>query len=123
MSEVSFGESSSKPVFAHHCCCSMYPTKDTPTLRHLYDSVVAKLPHAKIPPRNTFLDWHRFGCKFASLVEGGTVYLLLIIAGLDLRWSIAKAYGKVIKEMAGLLRAPDDTGKHSLSAWISTERL
>jgi len=97
----------------------MYPTKDIPTLRCLYEFIVEKLPAgAKVPAHNTFFDWYRFSCRFANLAEGGTVYLLLIVAGLDLRWSVAKAQGRVIWEVAKLLRAPDNTGEHLLAARI-----
>src|SRR5882757_880630 len=72
---------------------------------------VAKLPDAQIPSCRTFVElWNLFGCKFTSLAEGGTVYLLLIIAGLDLCWSVAKAsHRRVLWEVAKLLRAPDDS--------------
>lgn len=83
------------------------------SLRDVYYQVIAKLPDAEIPSCRTFVEWNSFGCKFASLAEGGTVYLLLIIAGLDLRWSVAKAsHGRVIWEVAKLLRAPDDSCEH-----------
>jgi len=83
------------------------------SLRDVYDQVIVKLRDAKIPSCRTFIEWNSFGCKFASLAEGGTVYLLLIIAGLDLRWSLAKAsHGRVIWEVAKLLRAPDDSCEH-----------
>ena len=83
--EASF-EVSSFDIISSSSHCSMYPTKDIPTLRCLYEFIVEKLPAgAKVPAHNTFLDWYWFSCRFANLAEGGMVYLLLIIAGLDLR--------------------------------------
>ncbi|OJA12508.1 hypothetical protein AZE42_12752 [Rhizopogon vesiculosus] len=80
------------------------------SLREVYYSVIAKLPDAQIPCCRTFVKWNSFGCKFASLAEGGMVYLLLIIVGLDLCWSVAKAsHRRVLWEVAKLLRAPDDS--------------
>jgi hypothetical protein len=87
-----------------------------PTLRHVYEGVIAKLPDTRIPSCRTFIEWNLFGRKFASLAEGGTIYLLLIIAGLDLRWSVAKAHGRVVWEVGKLLRAPDNTCESPITA-------
>ncbi|KAG1800743.1 uncharacterized protein HD556DRAFT_1304758 [Suillus plorans] len=76
-------------------------------------SVVSQIQLAvkcqRVPTLRTFVEWNTFGSKFALLAGGGTLYILLIIAGLDLRWSVAKAHGRVLWEVAKLLRAPDDS--------------
>ncbi|KAG1845832.1 hypothetical protein F4604DRAFT_1688598 [Suillus subluteus] len=62
----------------------------------------------------TFLSVNTFGSKFALLAGGGTLYILLIITGLDLCWSMAKVHGRVIWEVAKLLRVPDDSASGDL---------
>ncbi|KAG2352213.1 hypothetical protein BDR07DRAFT_1314801, partial [Suillus spraguei] len=48
------------------------------------------------------------------LVGGGTLYILLIIAGLDLHWSMVKAHERVLWEVAKLLRVPDNSSSGDL---------
>jgi hypothetical protein len=85
------------------------------TLREVYECIIAKLPGPRIPSCRTFVEWNLFGRKFSHLAEGGTVYLLLIVAGLDLGWSLAKAHGRVVWEVGKLLREPDNTGEPQIT--------
>lgn len=67
------------------------------------------IPIGSRPAFRTFRLWHSLGCRFAYLAGGGSVYILLMIAGLDLRWSISRAQVTVTSEVANLLRRPDDS--------------
>jgi hypothetical protein len=75
------------------------------TIHDLYMSIQT----GSRPAERTFRLWHSLGCKFAYLAGGGSVYILLVIAGLDLRWSISRAKVTVTSEVANLLRRPDDS--------------
>ncbi|KAG1775186.1 hypothetical protein EV702DRAFT_450026 [Suillus placidus] len=54
-----------------------------------------------------FQKWHSAGTKFAALAGGGTVYVLVLIAGLGLRISIASMTGQGPWDLANTLRCPD----------------
>lgn len=85
------------------------------TLRNVYDEVVGMLTFPRIPTLRTFVEWNTFGSKFALLAGGGMLYILLLITGLDLRWSVVKAHGRVLWEVAKLLRALDDSCEFIIS--------
>ncbi|KAG2139899.1 hypothetical protein BD769DRAFT_1384213 [Suillus cothurnatus] len=57
----------------------------------------------------TFLLVNTCGSKFALLAGGWTLHILLIIAGLDLHWSMAKVHGRVLWEVVKLLRVLDNS--------------
>ncbi|KIM62285.1 hypothetical protein SCLCIDRAFT_119613 [Scleroderma citrinum Foug A] len=67
------------------------------------------------PPKKTFQDWIHLGQKFAQLAAGGTIYVLLIIASLNLRWCIRKASWRTVSDLGKMLRVP------VLSPWNPTE--
>jgi hypothetical protein len=75
------------------------------TIHDLYMSIQT----GSRPAERMFRLWHSLGCKFAYLAGGGSVYILLVIAGLDLWWSISRAKVTVTSEVANLLRRPDDS--------------
>lgn len=54
-----------------------------------------------------FQKWHSAGSKFAALAGGGTIYVLVLIAGLGLRTSITSMTGQGPWELANVLRRPD----------------
>ena len=54
------------------------------------------------------------GYKFAQLASGGSVYVLLMVAGLDLCFNISRALGRVPFEVGKMLRRPDDSSAGKL---------
>ncbi|KIM55521.1 hypothetical protein SCLCIDRAFT_134493, partial [Scleroderma citrinum Foug A] len=44
------------------------------------------------------------------ITAGGSVYALLILCGLDLRLAISKVHGRVLYEVASMLRHPQLAG-------------
>jgi hypothetical protein len=55
-----------------------------------------------------FSGWHACGSKFAAIAGGGTIYILILIAGLDLRISIASMEGTTAMDLGNLLRDPKE---------------
>lgn len=76
------------------------------SLEDLYNAYIA--PLAICPERHTFKEWVSIGKKFALLAGGGSIYMLVIIAGLDL-W----------REFAEMLRRPT-VGKESKLRFLFT---
>ena len=62
------------------------------------------------PPKKTFQDWIHLGQKFAWLAAGGTIYVLLMIASLNLRWCIRKASWHTVSDLGKMLRVPASVG-------------
>jgi hypothetical protein len=56
----------------------------------------------------TFAGWHALGSKFAAIAGGGTIYILILIAGLDLRVSIASMEGTTAMDLGNILRNPQE---------------
>jgi hypothetical protein len=56
-----------------------------------------------------FIRWNAMGHKFAQLASGGSVYVLLMVAGLDLCFNISRALGRVPFEVGKMLRRPDNS--------------
>ncbi|KAG0699446.1 hypothetical protein DFH29DRAFT_1001957 [Suillus ampliporus] len=79
--------------------------KERSSIRWVYDNHVAQLPNA--PAQNTFNRWNAIGCKFISLATGGSIYILVLIAGLDMRWKIATLGGRIPWEVGKMLRQPE----------------
>ncbi|KAG9308149.1 hypothetical protein JVU11DRAFT_12452 [Chiua virens] len=54
----------------------------------------------------TFSRWHSAGSKFARVAAGGSLYLLILIAGLGLQKALTKMLGNLPLEFGNLLRTP-----------------
>jgi len=74
------------------------------TLTELYKKSIAQIEGA--PSRRTFQDWHQAGSNFALLAGGGTVYVLVLVAGLGLRAKIASIQGDISFQIGNALRHP-----------------
>ncbi|KAG2083089.1 uncharacterized protein F5147DRAFT_660271 [Suillus discolor] len=87
-------------------CQSLINTyKERSSICWVYDDHVAQLPNA--PAQTTFNRWNAIGCKFISLAAGGSIYILVLIAGLDMRWKIATLGGCIPWEVGKMLRQPE----------------
>lgn len=75
------------------------------TLQELYDAEITPLQIK--PSYRTFQHWHMTGTKFAALAGGGTVYILVLVAGLGLRTSLASMPGDLTCHLGNALRHPD----------------
>ncbi|KAG2092930.1 uncharacterized protein F5147DRAFT_779495 [Suillus discolor] len=73
----------------------------------IYNDQVAKLKNA--PSERTFQRWNENGCKFIILAAGGSFFLLVIIAGLEIRWKITTIRFEVLRQVAKMLRQPGTT--------------
>ncbi|KAG0693114.1 hypothetical protein DFH29DRAFT_763487, partial [Suillus ampliporus] len=79
--------------------------KERSSIRRVYDDHVAQLPNA--PAQTTFNRWNAIGCKFISLATGGSIYILVLIVGLDMQWKIATLGGRIPWEVGKMLRQPE----------------
>ncbi|KAG1868759.1 hypothetical protein C8R48DRAFT_771536 [Suillus tomentosus] len=77
------------------------------SIRRIYNDQVAKLKNA--PSEHTFQRWNENGCKFIILAAGGSFFLLVIIAGLEIRWKITTIRFEVLRQVAKMLRQPGTT--------------
>ena len=66
------------------------------------------------PPKKTFQDWIHLGQKFTQLAAGGTIYVLLMIASLNLRWCIRKVSWCTVLDLGKMLRVPASAGAGEL---------
>jgi hypothetical protein len=105
MSEVSGPLHRSSSKVANSIKSSLMGTNGISSIHDLHMSIET----GSRPAERTFRLWRSLGCRFAYLAGGGSVYILLMIAGLDLRWSISRAQVPVTLEVANLLRRPDDS--------------
>jgi hypothetical protein len=69
------------------------------------------LPEEGRPALRTFRKWNAQGNKFAIIAAGGSIYTLLLIAGLDLRYHVGDMIGHTTLEIAKMLRCPDTAGE------------
>ncbi|KAG1845945.1 hypothetical protein C8R48DRAFT_546547, partial [Suillus tomentosus] len=96
-------------------------------IRKFYNDEVAKLRSA--PSERTFHRWYEHGCKFILLAAGGSFYLLVIIAGLEIRWKVASMRSSVLRQVGSVLRQPGIGDKADLItqriiptiAWIRSQ--
>ncbi|KAG2035959.1 hypothetical protein BDR03DRAFT_1012081 [Suillus americanus] len=77
------------------CQSLLHSSTDVSSLRDIYATFIAPLPDDKAT-LHTFVFWNALGHKFGQLAAGGSIYVLLMVAGLDLYWSIARALGKLV---------------------------
>jgi hypothetical protein len=70
----------------------------------------------KAPKLRTFTNWITLGTKYSYLAGGGSVYILLLVAGMDLKSAIAKAPCKVAWDLGKMLRDPSCVTTGELSA-------
>lgn len=56
----------------------------------------------------TFKQWIAWGTNFAAIAGGGTIYVLILIAGLNLRVSLAHFDGATAVAIGNVLRNPPD---------------
>jgi hypothetical protein len=69
------------------------------------------LPENRRPSLRTFTNWNAQGYKFALIAGGGSVYALLLIAGLDLRYRVTQLIGRTAWEVGKMLRRPETAGE------------
>lgn len=70
----------------------------------IYRTHVAQLQYA--PLSRTFIEWIAFGKKYTRLAAGGSIYLLVLVAGLELRWEVAKAAHDIAYIIGEMVRNP-----------------
>ena len=85
-------------------------------MRQLYNDHVAGMVDP--PHHTTFNRWNTIGSKFITLAAGGSFYVLVLIAGLDMRYKIATIGSRIPWEVAKMLRRPE-TSSMSCLAYLS----
>jgi hypothetical protein len=60
----------------------------------------------------TFNRWNTIGSKFIALAAGGSFYILVLIAGLDMRYKIATIGSRIPWEVAKMLRSPETSSMY-----------
>ena len=63
----------------------------------------------------TFNRWNTIGSKFIALAAGGSFYILVLIAGLDMRYKIATIGSRIPWEVAKMLRSPETSSMSYLA--------
>ena len=72
-------------------------------LKGIYLREIRRGSSASEVPYRTFVDWHTIGSKFIAIACGGSIYSLVLIAGLGLRVSIAYLVGTMHLHLADML--------------------
>lgn len=97
-------------VIMNVTCGSQHFEKGYGTLTELYEEYIQPLKSEMwVPSKHTFLEWHADGCKYAALAGGGTIYVLVLVAGLGVRVRVHLAEDETITEIANTLRQPDSS--------------
>ena len=72
----------------------------------IYEMHITPLKFKHLSAR-TFHDWVQSGNKFAALAAGGTIYILVMVAGLELRTTVGSMVGDSPWQLGNALRHPD----------------
>ncbi|KAG2335730.1 hypothetical protein BDR05DRAFT_953861 [Suillus weaverae] len=99
------------------CKCQSIRLKTGLHLKGIHAREIEGRPLCGVSYR-TFLDWHSVGSKFIAIASGGSIYALVLIAGLGLRVSIASMVGPTHLHLADMLRSPP---KGSLQRQLITD--
>ncbi|KII89483.1 hypothetical protein PLICRDRAFT_109188 [Plicaturopsis crispa FD-325 SS-3] len=87
-------------------------TKFQSTMKRLGTTSVASVYNAEVagvksaPSYRSVSAWYAMGSKFAAIAAGGSIYALMLVAGLNLRTSIAGCDTNMPWALANCLRAP-----------------
>jgi hypothetical protein len=104
------------------CCLTSVPYSivdaKSSNIRKIYKDHIEKLKDA--PTERTFQRWHENGCKFIILVAGGSFFILIIIAGLEIRWKITMMRFEIIRQVARMLRQPGTSGESAFDTLPSS---
>ncbi|KAG1791170.1 uncharacterized protein HD556DRAFT_1200384, partial [Suillus plorans] len=71
----------------------------------VYEAEIANMTGA--PSLRTFRGWVNQGGRYVLIAGGGSIYALVLIAGLDLHWCIVKANTQVSWNLGKMLQNPD----------------
>ena len=83
-------------------CSEMIPHT---TVDALFDTRVSCLEFA--PKKCTFTEWVSMGKKYVHLATGGSIYILVLLSGLQLRCDVTKASHKTLTTVAEYLINPE----------------
>lgn len=78
-------------------------------INDIFNHMVEQLQNP--PSRSTFYRWVQIGHKFSHLANGGSFYVLLLIAALDLRTVVAGLKAQVPWEVGKMLWEPETCSK------------
>ncbi|KAG2336765.1 hypothetical protein BDR05DRAFT_896288 [Suillus weaverae] len=87
------------------CKCQSIRLKTGLCLKGIYHQEIHNRPGSTVGYR-AFLEWHAIGSKFIAVACGGSIYALVLVAGLGLRVSIATMVGTTHLHLANMLRSP-----------------
>lgn len=90
------------------CKCQSIRLRTGDTLKGIHRNEVQKCSTTANIAYRTFMDWHAIGSKFIAIASGGSIYALVLVAGLGLRVSVAAMVGTVHLELANMLRSPPE---------------
>ncbi|KAG2751872.1 hypothetical protein P692DRAFT_20656722, partial [Suillus brevipes Sb2] len=81
------------------------------------------------PMERTFYCWYSTGCKCIALAASGSLYILVLVAGLEIRKKLCMCGGQAFAELGLMLRRPETSLTPDLIttriipsiAWIRSE--
>ncbi|KAG1781466.1 hypothetical protein EV702DRAFT_962312, partial [Suillus placidus] len=88
------------------CKCQSIHLKTGLHLKGIYENEVRDHPSETKVTYRTFLEWHATGSKFIAIACGGSIYALVLMAGLGLRVSITSMVGTMHLHLADMLQSP-----------------
>lgn len=89
----------------------MHLSPDITGLRMFYRKKILQLGLSSLPGRSTFCRWIAEGHRFIYLASGGSFYLLILIAAMDLRADSARLPGQLTWDIGKMLRQPSTCSK------------